>query len=159
MPLGYGPRSPRRDRENTWPRPMKACASAKFRSSANACSHSAMPWAARFVNIWTTPRSQWARACCGARDRALVKAVSAAARRAARSSVKRLAPVATSTLRHADQRFDIFGIERQGAFEKAARLRHVFGGQPLVQPSPALENTSPSHRDAANVPPAAPQPQ
>ena len=39
-------------------RPMQACASAKFRSSANACSHSAMPWAARLVKIWTFPRSQ-----------------------------------------------------------------------------------------------------
>ena len=61
--------------------------------------------------------------------------------------------------RHADQRLDIFGIERQGAFEKAARLRHVLGGPSLVQASHALENTNPSHRDAANAPPAAPQPQ
>ena len=37
---------------------MKACAVAKLRSNANARSHSAMPWAARFVNIWTTPNMQ-----------------------------------------------------------------------------------------------------
>ncbi len=108
------------------------CASARLRSSANACSHSAMPWAARFVRIWTTPNSKWARACCGARDRALIKAASAAARCAARSSVIEAAAAIASTCRRADHRLDISGIERQGTFEKAARLRHVFGGQPLV---------------------------
>ena len=69
----------------------------------------------------------------------MVKAASAAARRAARSSVKKHGANCHINTRHADQRLDISGIERQGTFEKAARLRHVFGGQPLVEPSHALE--------------------
>ena len=32
----------------------------------------------------------------------------------------------------ADQRLNILGIERQGAFEKAARLRQVFVSYPLI---------------------------
>ena len=39
-------------------KPDKAWALARFRSSANACSHSAMPCAAGLVNISTSPRSR-----------------------------------------------------------------------------------------------------
>ena len=66
---------------------MKACALAKFRSNANALSHSAMPWAARFVELRRRPINICAGACSGASDRALVNLVSAAAIRASLSSV------------------------------------------------------------------------
>ncbi len=41
--------------------------------------------------------------------------------------------------RRADQRLDVAGIESQGTVEKGLRLGHVFGGRPIVRPSPALE--------------------
>src|SRR6516165_1361274 len=40
---------------------------------------------------------------------------------------------------HTDQSLDIFWIERQRTFEKAARLRHVFGCYALVGKSSALK--------------------
>src|SRR6516164_9797511 len=40
---------------------------------------------------------------------------------------------------HTDQSVDIFWIERQRTFEKAARFRHVFGCYPLVGKSQALK--------------------
>ena len=116
-------------------------------------------WTARFVNIWTTPRNTWAKAWSGARDRALIKAASAAANRAARSSVKKADAQYASTCAMPTSASILSRIERQGTFEKAARLRHVFGGQPLVQRKPCLGNTSPSHRDAVSAPLAAPRPQ
>src|SRR5712672_2156022 len=60
---------------------------AKFRSRANARSHSAMAWRPRFEKIRRRPRNKWANAWPGASERALVKAALAVARRAARSSV------------------------------------------------------------------------
>jgi len=39
----------------------------------------------------------------------------------------------------ADQRLDISGIERERSFIKAARLRHIFGGDPLMIRGRALE--------------------
>ena len=42
--------------------------------------------------------------------------------------------------RCADQRLNISRFEGQGPFKEAARLCHVFAGQPLIQPSPTLEN-------------------
>jgi hypothetical protein len=41
--------------------------------------------------------------------------------------------------RCANQRLNIFRLERQGPFEEAARLRQVFGGSAPVDPSGALE--------------------
>src|SRR5450631_4016911 len=55
-----------------------------------------MPWTG-LVNDWTRPKTLWARAWFGARDRALVKAALAAAKCAFQSSVIRLAPIAAST--------------------------------------------------------------
>ena len=69
----------------------------------------------------------------------MVKAASAAAKRASRSSVTKSGRNCRINRCRADQRLDIVGIERQGPFEKAARLRHVFRGRPLVQASHALE--------------------
>src|SRR5215471_292408 len=40
---------------------------------------------------------------------------------------------------HTDKSLDIFWIERQRTFEKAARFRHVFGCYPLVRKSQALK--------------------
>ena len=73
----------------------------------------------------------WAKACSGASDSALVKAASAAASSAARSSAKKLAATRIVDKCRAHQRLDIAGIERQGALEKAARLRHMSGVDPL----------------------------
>ena len=56
-------------------------AKARFRSSANACSHSAMPSAARLVNMSTNPNNIWPRAWSGTEDKALVNFASAAAKR------------------------------------------------------------------------------
>ena len=54
----------------------------EFRSSSNACSHSAMPCAARLVNMSTTPNHIWPRASFGTDDRALVNSASAAVKAA-----------------------------------------------------------------------------
>jgi hypothetical protein len=40
--------------------------SAKLRSNANACSHSATPCVGRFVEICTAPNTKWAKAWFGA---------------------------------------------------------------------------------------------
>ena len=72
-------------------------------------------------------------ACCGAMDKALIKAASAAAKALVRSSVDKVAPQLVERPRQTDHRLDIFGIERQGALEKTPRLRHVFGVIPLFQ--------------------------
>jgi hypothetical protein len=61
------------------PSPMNAWALARFRSSANACSHWAMPSAARLVNISTYSNNLWARAWSGTDDKALLNFASAAA--------------------------------------------------------------------------------
>src|ERR1700722_18641524 len=61
---------------------MNAWALARFRSSANACSHWAMPSAARLVNISTYPNNLWARAWSGTDDKALLNFASAAAKAA-----------------------------------------------------------------------------
>ena len=103
-----------------------------MRSSANACSNSAMPWAARFVKISAVPKAKCAEAWFGARDNALVKVASAAANRADRSSVIRAAPSVVIDPRQTDHGLDIFGIERHGSLEKASRSCHVFGGNPLL---------------------------
>ena len=57
---------------------------ARFRSSSNACSHLAMPWAARLVHISTRPNHIWPRAWLGTKDKALVNFGSAAAKAAMR---------------------------------------------------------------------------
>src|SRR5271166_2682706 len=53
------------------PFPIRAWAWARFRSSSNACSHSAMPCAARLVNISTTPNHIWPPAWSGTKDKVL----------------------------------------------------------------------------------------
>ena len=79
-------------------------------SSANACSNSRMPWAARFVKIWTQPRAKWAEVRFGLIDNALFTIASAAANRAGPSSVVKLAPTADNICQ-ANHCFDVAGVE------------------------------------------------
>src|SRR5271157_5688095 len=78
------------------PQPIAKWAWARFRSSANACSHSAMPSAARLVKMSTNPNDTWPRAWSGTDDKALVTFASAAAKAATESVTKEFAPSATS---------------------------------------------------------------
>ena len=77
------------------PNPTAAWAMARFRSSSNACSHSAMPSAARLVNISTSPKNKWPGAWSGTEDKALVNFASAAAKAAVGSATKDSAPSVT----------------------------------------------------------------
>ncbi len=68
---------------------------------------------------WTEPWSQAVSAADEARDPVIGQ--------------KGMPPATLLTLRHADQRLDIFGIERQGTLEKAAPLAPCApGSSPLL---------------------------
>jgi hypothetical protein len=107
---------------------------AKFRSRANARSHSAMPWAARLVKIWVIPMFKCATALSGASDRAFAAAASAEASRAARSADWSPAPLAMST-DAIQASASMFPGSSAKARSKYPRLRQIFRNQSLVKPS------------------------
>ena len=112
---------------------------ARFRSSANACSHSAIPCGARLVNISTSPKYIWPTAWSGTDDRALVNFASAAAKAATGSVTDKFAPATASVNRRSNERIDIVGIGGERAIEKAARLRTMVWGHTLIEPSQTLK--------------------
>ena len=103
----------------------------EVRSSANARSHSAMPWVARLVEIERCPSTSapW-------RGRAPATAPWSASLlppQGSRGHRSDTPPLRTLDLRHSEKCVDIVGIERQGAFEKIARERQIFARKSLIE--------------------------
>ena len=98
-----------------------------------------MPSAARLVNISTNPNNIWPRAWSGTDDKALVNFASAAAKAASGIGHKELRALDRVRARRSNERVDIVGIGGERAIEKAARLRHIFRGPTLIEPSQALK--------------------
>ena len=105
----------------------------------NACSHSAMPCAARLVNISTSPKYMCARAWSGTDARALVNFASAAARADAGLVTKRSAPSTTSVRADSVSASTLPGSANERAIEIATRSREVVRGLTLVEPSQTLK--------------------
>ncbi len=114
---------------------------ARFRSSANACSHSAMPSAARRVNILRYPNIEWPRGWSGTNDRALVNFAPIAAH-AERGGAPEIAgepdkvlssPRARAIARKYNELHDLARIGRTGTRSGAgwAALRASSVGRPL----------------------------
>ena len=85
------------------------------------------------------PRHIWPRAWSGTEDKALVNF--RFGRREGRRGIGHKEMYARVVSARADpiERVDIVGIGGERAIEKAARLRHVVGGQTLVEPSQTLK--------------------
>src|SRR5271168_4253793 len=108
----------------TLPKPIKAWALARFRSSANACSHSAMPAAARLVSMSTSPRNVWPGAWSGTDDKALVNFASASAK-AVDGSVAKDSPPSTRFFKHA--------LVQETAYESLLKSRRQILHQQIAE--------------------------
>ena len=93
----------------------------------------------RFVKIWTHPRYIWARAWFGTRDRALVKAASAAAKGAFRSSVERVGAKRHFNNRAEPTSASILSGSSARARSKKSRACDMYSGSSPCSRKPALE--------------------
>src|ERR1700722_1415914 len=113
------------------PYPIMARALARFRSSANACSHSAIPSAARLVNMSTSPIWDRRQGCVQLRFGC----------RKGRNTIGRKEKCAFDYVRacRSNERGNIVGIGGESEVEKSASLRNVVGGYTPIEPSQTLK--------------------
>ena len=78
------------------------------------------------------PNFIWPIAWSGTDDKALVNFASAAAKAACGSVTKKSAPASVSARADPMSASTLLGIGRERAIEKAARLREIVGGPPLL---------------------------
>jgi transposase len=127
-----------RHRIKTLANPIAKWATARFRSSCSACSHSAMPSAAlgQYVD---EPQQRMARGVV--RDRRQGSGQLRFGRREGRQAIGHKEMYAFDCVRprRSNERVDIVGIDGERAVEKAARLPDVVRGSTLVEPSLTLK--------------------
>src|ERR1700722_14964691 len=121
------------------PNPILAWASARFRSSSSACSHLAMPSAARFVHMSTSPNHIWPRGWSGTDESALIKFPFS--RREGRGGIghEEIYALDRVRARRSYERFDVAGVGDKRAIETNVRLRHVLRRVTPVEPGHTLK--------------------